>query len=175
MRVIAKFMSNILDQEGLLDPDLLGGVHMVMDVITIEAIEEGLVDPDDIEPMLCALYDAYEEYQKKQSIEDLCSFENALVAVGSHIGPMPRPWVATALGSSLETADQWVIDYPRYAEGIYSAVTLIAQKGGFGQKVIRIAKSLMINIEELEDGKVNVDQLITESHHLAEALISKFS
>lgn len=173
MSVIAKFMSNILDQEGLLDPDLLGGVHMVMDVITIEAIEEGLVDPDDIEPMLCALYDAYEDYQKKQSIEDLSCFEDALVAVGCHIGLIPHPWIITALGSSLETADQWLIDHPRYSEGIYSAVTLIAQKGGFGQKVSRIAKSLMINVEELEDGKVSQDKLIDESHQLAAALIAK--
>ncbi len=167
---ITKQMSAIIDQEGLLDSDVLGGLHSVIDEIVLEAIEEGLVDPDNIDPKLSDLYDAYEVYKLKPSQVKLESFEAALRIVGNDVGPVPFKWTASALSKSLKTADQWIIDHPRYAEGIYSAVTFIAQKGGFGKEISKTAQSLMLNVEELEAGKTTEESLLKYSNQLAEYL-----
>lgn len=89
IKKITSQMADILDQEGLLDPDLLSGLHLVLDEITIEAIEEGLIDPFDIDPLLSELYDAYELYKKKPTNDKLTNFEDALSEVGAQIGPVP--------------------------------------------------------------------------------------
>ncbi|HPE84832.1 MAG: hypothetical protein KDK44_01720 [Chlamydiia bacterium] len=167
---MAHLMSSILNQEGLLDSDMLCGLHSVIDEIVLEAIENGIVNPDMIDPMLSDLYDAYEVYKIRPTQLKLEGFEKALRSVGKSIGAVPFKWTASALSKSLKTADQWLIDQPRYAEGIYSAVTFIAQKGGFNKNISKIAESLMLEVEELEAGKVTQDRLIQHSNQLAELL-----
>ena len=169
---LTELMARVLEQEGLLSSDVLGGLHMVIDELAIEAIEEGLVDPDDIDPPMSDLYDAYEVYKLRPTEEKLRIFEEALLNVGQSIGPMPFKWTAEALSKSLHTADQWIIDHPRYAEGIYAAVTFIAQEGGFNDDIVKSAKSLMLDVEELEEGKVSEDKLLQHSRSLAESLLA---
>ena len=169
---VTRMMSSIIQQEGLLDSDVLCGLHSVIDEIVIEAIEEGIVDPDSIDPKLSDLYDAYEVYKLKPTQVKLEGFEAALCDVGKNIGPVPFKWTASALTKSLKTADHWLIDQPRYAEGIYSAVSFIAQKGGFGKEISKTAESLMLDVEELEDGKVTEEKLLKHSRDLAESLLA---
>ncbi len=170
MEKLGAEMAILIKQEGLIDSDVLSGVHSVLDEITLEAIEEGIVDPSDIDPRLAELYDAYEQYLNKPSDTHLDAFDTALKAVGKEIGVVPHKWVTHALLASLKTADQWVLEHPRYAEGIYSAVTLIVQHSDYIKEAKSQAEDLMLGIEELEDGKATEERLLNDSNKLLHTL-----
>jgi len=142
----------------------------VFDEITLHAIEEGLVDPSEIDPKLSALYDAYEKYLSKATELNLDTFDGALKAVGTALGNIPHKWATYALSDSLKTADQWVLEHPRYAEGIYSAVTLIVRHSDYIKDAKNQAEDLMLGIEELEDGKVTEERLLSDSNRLLHTL-----
>lgn len=170
MEKLGAEMAILIKQEGLIDSDILSGIHSVLDEVTLYAIEEGLVDPDDIDPLLSELYDAYEEYLSKATDEHLNRFDTALKAVGKAVGKLPHEWASLALYASLKNADHWILEHPRYAEGIYSAVTLIVQHSPYAKKAKLHAKDLMLAIEELEEGKVTEERLLSDSSKLSHIL-----
>lgn len=170
MEKLGAEMAILIKQEGLIDSDILSGIHSVLDEVTLNAIEEGLVDPDEIDPLLCDLYDAYELYLEKPNEEHLDAFDNALKLAAAELGSMPKEWVTHALHSSLKNADHWILDQPRYAEGIYSAVTLIVRHSDYEKQAKAHAEDLMLGVEELEDGTVNEERLLSDSNKLLHAL-----
>ncbi|MCB1117362.1 MAG: hypothetical protein KDK50_02140 [Chlamydiia bacterium] len=170
MEKLGAEMAILIKQEGLMDSDILSGIHSVFDEITLHAIEEGLVDPSEIDPKLSELYDAYENYLNKASDTHLDAFDNALKSVGASLGNIPHKWATHALRDSLKTADQWILDHPRYAEGIYSAVTLIVQHSDYVKEAKGHAEDLMLGIEELEDGKTTEERLLNDSNKLLHTL-----
>ncbi len=170
MKKLGAEMAILIKQEGLMDSDILSGIHSVFDEITLHAIEEGLVDPSEIDPKLSELYDAYEKYLNKATDLHLDAFDTALKAVGVSLGSIPHKWATYALKDSLKTADQWILEHPRYAEGIYSAVTLIVQHSDYIKQAKSQAEDLMLGIEELEDGKVSEERLLNDSNKLLHTL-----